>query len=94
MTQDGADADTVAVPSRDSNNSSGRSTPEMHRRTVISSHPQGAGGALDPNRPLSQSLDNPLYANLENVSNNPCLCFCCLWLLQSQFNFFYFYQFM
>ena len=58
----------VAVPSRDSENSSGQSSPEIQHRTMISSHPQGAGGALDPTRPLSQSLDNPLYANLDNVS--------------------------
>ena len=58
----------VAVPSRDSDNSSSQSTPEVHHRGVISSHPQGAGGGLDPTRPHSQALDNPLYANLEHVS--------------------------
>lgn len=59
----------VAVPSRDSDNSSSQSTPEVHHRGVISSHPQGAGGGLDPTRPHSQALDNPLYANLEHMQD-------------------------
>ncbi|KAK8731669.1 hypothetical protein OTU49_007418 [Cherax quadricarinatus] len=59
----------VAVPSRDSDNSSGHSTPEVHHRGVVSSHPQGAGGGLDPTRPHSQALDNPLYANLEHMQD-------------------------
>lgn len=59
----------VTVPSRDSDNSSSQSTPEVHHRGVISSHPQGAGGGLDPSRPHSQALDNPLYANLEHMQD-------------------------
>ncbi|XP_066955513.1 spectrin beta chain, non-erythrocytic 5 isoform X7 [Macrobrachium rosenbergii] len=62
-------SDMVAVPSRDSDNSSSQSTPEVHHRGVISSHPQGAGGGLDPTRPHSQALDNPLYANLEHMQD-------------------------
>ncbi|XP_069954045.1 spectrin beta chain isoform X10 [Cherax quadricarinatus] len=62
-------SDMVAVPSRDSDNSSGHSTPEVHHRGVVSSHPQGAGGGLDPTRPHSQALDNPLYANLEHMQD-------------------------
>lgn len=66
-------SEMVAVPSRDSDNSSGHSTPEVRHRGAVSSHPQGAGGGLDPTRPHSQALDNPLYANLEHVSN-VCMC--------------------
>lgn len=62
--------DLVTVPCRDSDNSSGHSTPEARHRSAVSSHPQGAGGGLDPNRPHSQALDNPLYANLEHVSKS------------------------
>lgn len=62
-------SEMVAVPSRDSDNSSGHSTPEVRHRGAVSSHPKGAGGGLDPTRPHSQALDNPLYANLEHVSN-------------------------
>ncbi|XP_071547281.1 spectrin beta chain, non-erythrocytic 5 isoform X4 [Panulirus ornatus] len=62
-------SDMVAVPSRDSDNSSGHSTPEVRHRSAISSHPQGAGGGLDPTRPHSQALDNPLYANLEHMQD-------------------------
>ena len=66
-------SELVAVPSRDSDNSSGHSTPEVRHRGAVSSHPKGAGGGLDPTRPHSQALDNPLYANLEHVSN-VCMC--------------------
>ncbi|XP_076029013.1 spectrin beta chain, non-erythrocytic 5 kst isoform X3 [Oratosquilla oratoria] len=63
------------VPCRDSDNSSEQSTPEVQHRTglggVVSSHPEGAGGGLDPHRPLSQSLDNPIYANLEQMQDKP-----------------------
>ncbi|XP_042865885.1 spectrin beta chain, non-erythrocytic 5-like isoform X7 [Penaeus japonicus] len=62
-------SDLVAVPSRDSDNSSGHSTPEVRHRGAVSSHPQGAGGGLDPTRPHSQALDNPLYANLEHMQD-------------------------
>lgn len=63
--------DLVTVPCRDSDNYSGHSTPEAHLRSAVSSHPQGgAGGGLDPNRPHSQALDNPLYANLKYVSKS------------------------
>lgn len=62
-------SDLVAVPSRDSDNSSGHSTPEVRHRGAVSSHPQGAGGSLDPTRPHSQALDNPLYANLEHMQD-------------------------
>lgn len=68
----------VAVPSRDSDNSSGHSTPEVRHRGAVSSHPKGAGGGLDPTRPHSQALDNPLYANLEHVSN-VCMSGCPIW---------------
>ncbi|XP_063863705.1 spectrin alpha chain-like isoform X25 [Scylla paramamosain] len=62
-------SEMVAVPSRDSDNSSGHSTPEVRHRGAVSSHPQGAGGGLDPTRPHSQALDNPLYANLEHMQD-------------------------
>lgn len=62
-------SELVAVPSRDSDNSSGHSTPEVRHRGAVSSHPQGAGGGLDPTRPHSQALDNPLYANLEHMQD-------------------------
>lgn len=62
---------TTQVPSRDSDDSSSNSTPEIrHHRHAISSHPQGTFGGADSssrNTP-SQALDNPLYANLRNVS--------------------------
>ncbi|KAG0717441.1 hypothetical protein GWK47_054436 [Chionoecetes opilio] len=61
--------DMVAVPSRDLDNSSGHSTPEVSHRGAVSSHPQGARGGLDPTRPHSQALDNPLYANLEHMQD-------------------------
>ncbi|KAK4313156.1 hypothetical protein Pmani_015473 [Petrolisthes manimaculis] len=61
--------DLVTVPCRDSDNSSGHSTPEARHRHAVSSHPQGAGGGLDPTRPHSQALDNPLYANLEHMQD-------------------------
>merc|ERR1719341_337171 len=67
--KDGGDGDSnLGVSARDSDNSSGQSTPETHHR-VVSSHPQGAGGAMDPTRPVSQALDNPLYANLDNMQD-------------------------
>ncbi|XP_050686605.1 spectrin alpha chain-like [Eriocheir sinensis] len=62
-------SEMVAVPSRDSDNSSGHSTPEVRHRGAVSSHPKGAGGGLDPTRPHSQALDNPLYANLEHMQD-------------------------
>lgn len=56
------------MPRGDSDSSS-HSTPEVQHRQGISSHPQGAGGGLDINRPSSQAVDNPLYVNLKNVRN-------------------------